>query len=85
MLAETYQDVRQGMRYGLGIFWVPTRDGGGFWAHPGDVPGTTTFNGVSDSGDRAVVLYRTTALADPATGGALDGLALGLVEDVMCG
>ncbi|MGI5241641.1 serine hydrolase domain-containing protein [Dactylosporangium sp. CA-139066] len=37
VLAETYQDVRRGMRYGLGIFWVPTRDGG-FWAHPGDVP-----------------------------------------------
>ncbi|HTJ39188.1 MAG TPA: serine hydrolase domain-containing protein [Dactylosporangium sp.] len=83
VLAETYQDVREGMRYGLGIFWVPTRCNG-FWAHPGDVPGTSTFNGVSSSGDRAVVLYRTTALADPAIGGALDGLALGLVEDVMC-
>ncbi|MFG2044102.1 serine hydrolase domain-containing protein [Dactylosporangium sp. NPDC048998] len=84
VLAETFQEIRAGMRYGLGIFWVPTRRGG-FWAHPGGVPGTSTFNGVSDSGDRAVVVYRTTGLADPAAGGALDARALALVEHVMSG
>ncbi|GAA2333465.1 serine hydrolase domain-containing protein [Dactylosporangium salmoneum] len=79
VLAETYQDVRAGMRYGLGIFWVPSGSGG-FWAHPGDVPGVSTFNGVTDSGDRALVLYRNTALADR---GAMDARALRLAEDVL--
>ncbi|MGI5241642.1 hypothetical protein [Dactylosporangium sp. CA-139066] len=38
---------------------------------------------MSDSGDRAVVLYHTTAFADPATGGTLDSLAMTLVEQVL--
>lgn len=84
VLAETLQDVRPGMRYGLGIFLVPTACGR-YWGHPGDVPGTSTFNGVDDGGDRAVVVYRTTGLADPAASGAMDGRVIRLVDDIMCG
>ncbi len=83
-LAETLQGVRPGMAYGLGVFMVPTACGP-WWGHPGDVPGTSTFNGVDGDGDRAVVVYRTTALADPAAGGAMDARVLRLVDDVMCG
>ena len=83
VLAETLQDIRPGMRYGLGVFEVPTACGR-FWGHPGDVPGTSTFNGVDDAGDTAVVVYRTTALADPAVNGAMDLRVMRLVDDVMC-
>ncbi|MET7419478.1 hypothetical protein [Dactylosporangium sp. NPDC005555] len=54
---------------------------GGYWGHPGDVPGTSTFNGVDDSGSKAVVVYRTTGLT---SGDALDGRVMRLVDDVMC-
>ena len=43
------------------------------------------MNGVTGDGDRAVVLYRTTGLADPAAGAAMDGRALRLLDDVVCG
>jgi D-alanyl-D-alanine carboxypeptidase len=79
--AEEFDDVRVGVRYGLGILHVPNRCGG-FWAHPGDVPGTSTFNGVAPGGERVVVLYRASS---PATGGALDERALRLVDDALCG
>jgi D-alanyl-D-alanine carboxypeptidase len=84
VLADTLQEFYPGLRYGLGIFWVPN-ECGGYWAHPGDVLGTSTVNAVNESGDRAVVLYRTTALADPATGAAIDNRTFRLMDEVMCG
>jgi D-alanyl-D-alanine carboxypeptidase len=79
VLADTFQDILPGMRYGLGIFWAPDSCGG-FWAHPGDVPGTSTFNGAS--GDRVMVLYRTTGLAGPVP---FDQRAFELADKVFCG
>ena len=83
VLAEGMQDIAPGIRYGLGIFHVPN-DCGGYWGHPGDVPGTSTFNGVTDAGDRAVVLYRTTGLADAAKSAAVDERILRVVDGVLC-
>jgi D-alanyl-D-alanine carboxypeptidase len=83
VLADTFQEFYPGLRYGLGIFWVPN-ECGGYWGHPGDVLGTSTVNAVDESGDRAAVLYRTTALADPATGAAIDARAFRLLDEVMC-
>ncbi|WP_433223408.1 serine hydrolase domain-containing protein [Dactylosporangium sp. CS-047395] len=80
--AGAYQDVRAGLGFGLGAFRVPTASGG-FWSHPGDVPGTATCNGVNDSGSCAVVLYRTTTPADPVRRGLLDARALRLVEETL--
>src|SRR5204862_5375433 len=51
-LAETFQDIIPGLSYGLGIFWIPSRCGG-FWAHPGDLPGVSTYSGASTDGSRA--------------------------------
>ncbi|WP_250030687.1 serine hydrolase domain-containing protein [Paractinoplanes maris] len=83
VLADGMQDLLPGIRYGLGIFWVPNACGG-FWGHPGDVVGTSTFNGVTGPGDRAVVLYRTTGLADEARSAAVDNRIIRLVNDVIC-
>jgi D-alanyl-D-alanine carboxypeptidase len=83
VLADDLQEMKPGIRYGLGIFWVPN-DCGGFWGHPGDVPGMSTFNGVGPAGDRAVVVYRNTGLADEAAGAAADLRAVRLVDSVIC-
>ncbi|OLB66088.1 MAG: serine hydrolase [Actinobacteria bacterium 13_2_20CM_2_72_6] len=84
VLAETFQDVLPGLRYGLGIMWVPNRCGG-FWAHPGDVPGTSTLNGVTPDGHRAVVFYETTELADPVQAPAVLRRGFQLLDDLICG
>ena len=81
--AESLQDVLPGLRYGLGVFRVPN-DCGGFWGHPGDVPGTSTVNGVSPGGGKAVVVYRTTGFADDARNGAADEIQYRLIGKVMC-
>jgi D-alanyl-D-alanine carboxypeptidase len=83
-LAETLQDFIHGLRYGLGVFWIPNRCGG-FWAHPGDLAGESTYNAVTTDGTRAASLYLTTALADPAAAGAATRRALQVMDDAICG
>ena len=48
-----------GARYGLGLGWAPLTCGGGYYTHPGDVPGYHTHNGVTADGRRAVVVSVT--------------------------
>lgn len=84
VLAETFQELIPGLRYGLGVFLIPSRCGG-YWAHPGDLGGEFTYNAVASDGSRAAALYLTTTLADPAIGAATTHRALQLMEDVICG
>jgi D-alanyl-D-alanine carboxypeptidase len=84
VLADTFQGFLPGARYGLGVMHIPNRCGG-YWAHLGDLPGTVTFNGVSEDGDRVAVLSLTTQLADPAARRAVYERAFQLVDDVICG
>ncbi|WP_326552360.1 serine hydrolase domain-containing protein [Micromonospora sp. NBC_01813] len=83
VLAETFQDFIPGARYGLGIMYIPNRCGG-YWSHGGDVPGTSTANGVSTNGERVAVLSLTTRLADDRAV-AVHGRAFRLMDDVICG
>jgi D-alanyl-D-alanine carboxypeptidase len=83
VLAETVQDIWPGSRYGLGIMWTPTGCGG-YWHHGGDVPGTSTVNGVSGDGREAVVLSITTRLAGDEEGLAVYRRADQAVADVLC-
>jgi D-alanyl-D-alanine carboxypeptidase len=84
VLADTFQDFIPGGRYGLGIMFVPNRCGG-YWAHGGDVPGSSTANGVSVHGDRVAVLSLTTQLADEEATLAVNRRAFRLMDDVICG
>jgi len=63
VLAETFQDLLPGARYGLGIMWQPLSCGGGYWNHGGDTLGYSTRNGVSSDGRRAVAISLTAKLA----------------------
>lgn len=82
VLAETFQDIMPGARYGLGVMWIPSRCGG-YWGHGGDVPGMNTANGVTDDGDRVIVLSLTTQFADE-TGFTVFQRTNLLIEDVLC-
>ena len=84
VLAETFQDVFPGARYGLGIMYFPNRCGG-YWSHDGDVPGMSTANGVSGNGDRVAVLSLTTELADQQAALAVRQRTGRLMDDVICG
>ncbi|GIG88615.1 serine hydrolase domain-containing protein [Plantactinospora endophytica] len=84
VLAETFQEYQPGARYGLGIMWAPNACGG-YWSHGGDVPGTSTVNGVTDDGRRAVVLSLTTQLAEEEAALAVLRRSDEVVEDALCG
>lgn len=84
VLATEYQALRPGVAYGLGIMWIPNRCGG-YWAHWGGVPGTSTLDGVTADGRRAVVWYESTVLADPAASQAVTTRDISLLDDLICG
>ncbi len=84
VLADTFQDFIPGARYGLGIMFTPNRCGG-YWSHGGDVPGTSTANGVSPDGSRVAVLSLTTQLAAAEEALAVYGRTFRLMDDVICG
>ncbi|MGW0946505.1 serine hydrolase domain-containing protein [Streptomyces sp. NPDC002623] len=51
--------VWPGARYGLGLLRIPLTCGGSYYSHPGDLPGYTTRDGISEDGRRIVVLNAT--------------------------
>jgi D-alanyl-D-alanine carboxypeptidase len=83
VLAVTFQDYAPGMRYGLGVMWMPSRCGG-YWSHGGDVLGVSTVNGVTGDGRRAVVLSLTTRLASDEEYLASIWRADEAVVDILC-
>jgi D-alanyl-D-alanine carboxypeptidase len=72
-----------GARYGLGITSIQDSCGR-YWAHPGDVPGTSTVNGVSPDGKRVVVLSMSSELADRASEVSTRQRAQKLIDDTLC-
>ena len=84
VLATQFQGLRPGVAYGLGIMWIPNRCGG-YWAHWGGVPGTSTLDGVTPDGRRAVVWYETAVLRDPVASQAVTARDISLLDDLICG
>jgi D-alanyl-D-alanine carboxypeptidase len=84
VLATQFQSLRPGVAYGLGIMFIPNRCGG-YWAHWGGVPGTSTLDGVTPDGRRAVVWYETTTLGDPVASQAVTARDISLLDDLICG
>ncbi|GAA4446440.1 serine hydrolase domain-containing protein [Phytohabitans houttuyneae] len=83
VLAVTFQDAFPGARYGLGVMWSPTSCGG-YWSHGGDVPGTSTVNGVTSDGRRAVVLAIHTRVAGDEEALAIYHRADEAVAELLC-
>ncbi|MFG1919204.1 serine hydrolase domain-containing protein [Micromonospora sp. NPDC048898] len=84
VLADGFQGIRPGIRYGLGIMWIPNRCGGS-WAHVGSMPGMSTLAAVSPDGRRSTVLYLATELADPGPAVAVIQRQMTLLDDLICG
>jgi D-alanyl-D-alanine carboxypeptidase len=51
--------VWPGVRYGLGLMWIPLSCGGGYFSHGGDVPGYSTRDGITPGGQRTAVVEET--------------------------
>ncbi|MGC4748410.1 serine hydrolase domain-containing protein [Micromonospora sp. DT201] len=83
VLADGFQGIRPGIRYGLGIMWIPNRCGGS-WAHVGSMPGMSTLTAVSPDGQRSTVLYLATELADPEPAMAVIQRQMTLLDDLIC-
>ncbi|MFF4879404.1 serine hydrolase domain-containing protein [Micromonospora sp. NPDC000668] len=84
VLADEFRVIRPGIRYGLGIMWIPNRCGGS-WAHVGSMPGMSTLAAVAPDGHRSTVVYVATELADPDRALAVIQRQMALLEDLICG
>lgn len=83
VLAEGFGGIRPGIRYGLGVMWIPNRCGGS-WAHVGSMPGMSTLAAVTPDGRRSTVLYLATELADPDRSYAVIQRQMTLLDDLFC-
>ncbi|MFC0431934.1 serine hydrolase [Kutzneria buriramensis] len=59
IVAPQLEALWPGARYGLGLGWFPLSCGGGYFGHPGDVPGYHTWDAISPRAGRTVVVLAT--------------------------
>ncbi|MEV6626860.1 serine hydrolase domain-containing protein [Amycolatopsis sp. NPDC051106] len=83
---DLFRKILPGVRYGLGIMYVPNSCGGS-WTHDGDIHGFKTRNGVTSDGSRSVVVSINTDSPKPDPGIELPATDLGfdLVNHALCG
>lgn len=73
-------ELGPGVRYGLGLGWIPLSCGGGYFGHPGGIFGYQTWDGVTANAQRAAVVSVT------GDGNAQTQQAItALVDDELCG
>ncbi|MBW4718596.1 beta-lactamase family protein [Saccharothrix sp. SC076] len=85
--ARRFEAVWPGVRYGLGLLWIPNSCGGS-WAHGGDIHGFRTRNGVSPDGSRSVVVSLNTdnpARPGPGVPPPTGDVSAALVDHALCG
>lgn len=83
---DVFRKILPGVRYGLGIMYVPNSCGGA-WTHGGDIHGFKTRNGVTPDGSRSVVVSINTdsPKPDPSVNLPATDLAYDLVNHALCG
>ncbi|GAA3458584.1 serine hydrolase domain-containing protein [Saccharothrix longispora] len=84
--ATGFEQGWPGVRYGLGLMFIPN-ECGGYWSHGGDIPGFMTRNGVTDDGRRSVVVSVNTdsLIPTPGTAPAVGDPTSTLVDHALCG
>ena len=80
IVAPQLEMLWPGARYGLGLGWFPLSCGGGYFGHPGDVPGYHTWDAISPRTGRAIVVLAT-GDGDERTQPAVNAL----VDHQLCG
>ncbi|MCS7482537.1 serine hydrolase domain-containing protein [Umezawaea endophytica] len=83
---DLFRKILPGVRYGLGIMYVPNSCGG-LWTHGGDIHGFKTRNGVTPDGSRSVVVSINTDSTKPDPGIKLPTTDFGfdLINHALCG
>ena len=86
MPAAAFDPYWPGIRYGLGLAWIPSSCGG-YWSHGGDIPGYKTRNGISPDGSRSVVVTINSdgLVPKPGVTPAPHDVSVGLIEHALCG
>ena len=84
--ATAFDAAWPGVRYGLGLMWIPNSCGGE-WAHGGDIPGFQTRDGVSPDGTRSVVvsLNGDPVAPKPGTPAPTQDPTNTLIDHALCG
>jgi D-alanyl-D-alanine carboxypeptidase len=84
--APRFDAAWPGVRYGLGLVFIPNSCGGS-WAHGGDIHGFKTRNGVSADGTRSVVVSINTDSMVPKAGvpDPTADVAIDLIDHALCG
>ncbi|WP_437677009.1 serine hydrolase domain-containing protein [Sorangium sp. So ce131] len=82
--APAFDPIAPGAGYGLGIMWVPTSCGGGYWSHAGDTLGYSTRNAASDDGSRVVVMSLSTSTNDLEASFATIIETFKIIDQLMC-
>jgi D-alanyl-D-alanine carboxypeptidase len=74
-----------GVRYGLGLMWIPNSCGGS-WSHGGDIHGFLTRDGVTPDGSRSVVVSVNTDSMVPKPGvpAPTEDVAIDLIDHALC-
>lgn len=80
--APQLEVITPGVRYGLGVMWVPTSCGGGYWSHAGDTLGFATRNAASDDGSRVAIISLSTQRIDDALPTIQETFQL--IDQIMC-
>jgi D-alanyl-D-alanine carboxypeptidase len=84
--ATEFDPAWPGVRYGLGIMWIPNSCGGE-WSHGGDIPGFQTRNAVSPHGTRSVIVSLNGDPVAPKPGAPLPNQdpTNALIDHALCG
>ncbi|WP_437741895.1 serine hydrolase domain-containing protein [Sorangium sp. So ce1504] len=82
--APAFDSIAPGSGYGLGILWIPTSCGGGYWSHAGDTLGYSTRNAASDDGSRVVVMSLSTSTNDIEASYATIVDTFEIIDQLMC-
>ncbi|MCI2423368.1 beta-lactamase family protein [Saccharopolyspora sp. K220] len=84
--APPFEAAWPGVRYGLGLMWIPNSCGGA-WSHGGDIHGFKTRNGVTPEGTRSVVVSINTdsMVPEPGTPAPPEDVTIDLIDHALCG
>ncbi|WP_437923384.1 serine hydrolase domain-containing protein [Sorangium sp. So ce291] len=76
--------IAPGTEYGLGIMWIPTSCGGGYWSHSGSTLGYSTRNAASDDGSRVIVMSLSTSTEDEEAAYTTFIDTFKIIDQLMC-
>lgn len=83
--SDSWRSFWPGVRYGLGLMWIPNSCGGS-WSHGGDIMGYMTRNGISTDGRRSVMVTVNTDSLErrPGVPAPVGEVATQVIDNALC-